>query len=112
MINLDMETCNNITRLTLTDYRDYLQSELDQWHANPKDDENPDGYWLHPDDVVGNMKRIRRINLILEDFGGELYGERKEGQLNTSPSMVEASKRLEAYFLEIGKKRAEEGNQE
>ena len=74
MINLDMETCNNITRLTLTDYRDYLQSELDQWTANPKDEENPDGYWLHPDDVVRNFKTIKRINLILNDFGGELYG--------------------------------------
>jgi hypothetical protein len=74
MVALDMETCNNITRLTLTEYRDYLQSELDQWNENPKDDDNPEGYWLHPEDVVGNMKRIKRINLILNDFGGELYG--------------------------------------
>lgn len=74
MIALDMETCNNITRLTLTEYRDYLQSELDQWNANPKDDDNPDGYWMHPEDVVGNMKRIKRLNSVLVDFGGELYG--------------------------------------
>jgi hypothetical protein len=74
MVALDMETCNSITRLTLTEYRDYLQSELDQWNENPKDDDNPDGYWLHPEDVVGNMKRIKRIDNILNDFGGELYG--------------------------------------
>jgi hypothetical protein len=74
MIALDMETCNSITRLTLTEYRDYLQSELDKWNENPKDEDNPDGYWLHPEDVVGNMKRIKRINNILNDFGGELYG--------------------------------------
>ena len=74
MITLDMETCNNITRLTLTEYRDYLQSELDQWNENPQDDDNPDGYWMHPDDVVGNMKRIKRLNSVLVDFGGELYG--------------------------------------
>jgi hypothetical protein len=74
MVALDMETCNSITRLTLTEYRDYLQEELDKWNENPKDEDNPEGYWLHPEDVVGNMKRIKRINLILNDFGGELYG--------------------------------------
>jgi len=77
MITLDMDTCNNITRLTLTEYRDYLQSELDQWTANPKSDDNPDGYWLHPEDVAGNIVRVKRLNKVLEDFGGELYGERK-----------------------------------
>lgn len=102
-LQLDMETANNITRLTLTDWRDYLQSELDKWNANPKDEENPDGYWLHPEDVVSNMKRIKRLNLILEDFGGELYGEQETGELDTCTSMVEASERLEAYFLEIRK---------
>ena len=105
-LELDIETANRITRLTLTDYRDYLQSELDQWKANPKDEDNPDGYWLHPEDVVGNMKRIRRINKVLEDFGGDLYGECKERESNQKSSMVEASQRLEAYFLEVGKKSA------
>jgi hypothetical protein len=107
-LELDMETANNITRLTLTDYRDYLQSELDRWTANPKDEENPDGYWLHPEDVVRNMKTIKRIDLVLNDFGGELYGERQAGELKTSPTMVEASKGLEAYFLEVGKTSAKE----
>jgi hypothetical protein len=102
-LELDMETANNITRLTLTDYRDYLQSENDRWEANPKDDENPDGYWLHPEDVVRNMKTVKRIDLVLNDFGGELYGERQTREFSSSPSMVEASKRLEAYFLEIRK---------
>ena len=78
MISLDIETCNNITRLTLTEYRDYLQSELDQYNANPRDEENPDGFWLHPEDVVGNMKRIIRLNKVLDDFGGELYGQSNE----------------------------------
>ena len=110
MISLDMETTQRITRLTLTDWRDYLQSELDQWNENPKDDENPDGYWLHPEDVVGNMKRIKRLNLILDDFGGELYGQRETGELSSSPSMVEASERLEAYFLEIGTERTKRTN--
>ena len=80
MIGLDIETCNNITRLTLTEYRDYLISELDQWNSNPKTEENPDGYWMHPDDVTGNMIRIKRLNLVLDDFGGELYGECEAGK--------------------------------
>jgi len=77
MISLDGETCNNITRLTLTEYRDYLQRELDQWNANPKSDDNPDGYWLHPEDVIHNTVSIKRLNLVLDEFGGELYGECK-----------------------------------
>jgi hypothetical protein len=110
MIALDMETCYSITRLTLTEYRDYLQSELDKWNANPKDDENPDGYWLHPEDVVGNMQRIKRMNKVLEDFGGELYGEREAGESDEESSVVEASKGLEAYFLEIRKTGAQKGD--
>lgn len=102
-LQLDMETANNITRLTLTDYRDCLKSENEKWEANPKDDENPGGYWLHPDDVVRNMVTVNRINKILEDFEGELYGERQAREFSSSSSMVEASKGLEAYFLEIRK---------
>lgn len=103
MIGLDLETCNNITRLTLTDSRDYMQSELDQWQDNPKDEDNPNGYWMHPEDVVANMKYIRQINSILEYFGGELYGEQETREFDSSTSMVEASAGLEAYFLEIRK---------
>lgn len=110
MINLDMDTCNNITRLTLTDYRDMLQDELDKWNADPHDEENPDGYWMHPDDVVHAAKQIKRINKVLKDFGGELYGEREAREYRTSPSMVEASKGLEAYFLEVGKSKTKESD--
>ena len=102
-LEIDMETANNITRLTLTDYRDYLQSENDRWEANPKEDDNPNGYWLHPEDYARNFKTVRRINKLLEDFGGDLYGEREAREFSSSPSMVEASKGLEAYFLEIRK---------
>ena len=107
-LTLDMETANNITRLTLTDYRDYLQSEIDQWEANPKDADNPNGYWLHPEDYARNFKTVKRINKILEDFGGELYGQRETREFSSSPSMVEASKGLEAYFLEIRKSKTKQ----
>jgi hypothetical protein len=52
---------------------------LDQWKENPRSEDNPEGYWMHPEDVVHNIKSVRRINLILKDFGGELYGECKAG---------------------------------
>lgn len=108
MLAIDMETANNITRLTLTDYRDMMQDSLDRWNADPKDEDNPDGYWMHPDDVVHAMKQIKRINKVLNDFGGELYGEREAREFSSSPSMVEASKGLEAYFLEVGKSKAKQ----
>jgi hypothetical protein len=107
-LTLDMETANNITRLTLTDYRDMMQDSLDRWNADPKDEDNPNGYWMHPEDVVHAMKQIKRINKVLNDFGGELYGERETREFSSSPSMVEASKRLEAYFLEVGKSKAKQ----
>ena len=69
-LQLDMETANNITRLTLTDYRDYLQTEISQWEANPKDDDNPDGYWLHPEDVSGNEIMIHHLDAVIKYFGG------------------------------------------
>ena len=108
-LNIDWETAQNITRLTLTDYRDSMQEELDKWNDNPHDEyENPNGYWMHADDVVHAGKQIKRINKVLHDFGGELYGERQAREFSSSPSMVEASKGLEAYFLEIRKSAAKQ----
>jgi hypothetical protein len=108
MLAIDMETANNITRLNLTEYRDMMQDSLDRWNADAKDEDNPDGYWMHPDDVVHSMKQIKRINKVLHDFGGELYGERETREFSSSPTMVEASKGLEAYFLEIRKSAAKQ----
>ena len=72
-IFIDGETADRITALTLRDYRAYLKKELKQWKANPKTDDNPDGYWLHPEDVVRNCKTVKLIDVLLNDFGGELY---------------------------------------
>jgi hypothetical protein len=70
-LEIPYDVASGITKATLVDWRNYLQSELDHWEANPKDELNPDGYWLHPDDVVGNKKYIRACNLLIEAFGGE-----------------------------------------
>ena len=67
-IELDWDSASRITLLTLKDYRAYLKKELTQWKKNPKSDTNPDGYWLHPQDVVGNQRRIDLLTEIIKDF--------------------------------------------
>jgi hypothetical protein len=106
MVTLDSDTCDNITRLTLTEQRDYILSELHKWEADPQSDDNPNGYWMHPEDVVNSKVYVKQINSILNYFGGELYGQRQTREFSSPSSMVEASKRLEAYFLEVGKSKA------
>jgi len=65
---IDGETADRITSLNLKDYRAYLKKELKQWKKNPKTDSNPDGYWLHPEDVAGNIRTIEALNLIISHF--------------------------------------------
>jgi len=65
---IDGETAARITALTLRDYRAYLKKELKQWKANPKTDDNPDGYWLHPEDVAGNIRTISALDLIISHY--------------------------------------------
>jgi hypothetical protein len=102
MIGIDIETAQRITRLDLTEWRDYLQNEIDNHVIN--------GTWLHPEDLPKNREYIYCINTILEAYGGELYGERETGKFDSEPTMVEALKGLEAYFLEIRKSSTEETN--
>jgi hypothetical protein len=65
---IDGETADRITSLNLKDYRAYLKKELKQWKKNPKTDSNPDGYWLHPEDVAGNIRSIEALDLIISHF--------------------------------------------
>jgi len=65
---IDGETADRITLTTLKDYRKYLKSELTKWKKHPKTEDNPDGYWLHPEDVSGNIRRIEALNLIIRDY--------------------------------------------
>ena len=68
-LELDGEIADGITVLNLINYRAYLKTELNLWKKNPRSDTNPDGYWLHPDDVAGNIKDIEALNLIIKHFG-------------------------------------------
>ena len=68
-ITLDGDTADRITVLNLKEYRSYLKKELAEWKKNPKSDSNPDGYWLHPEDVSGNLRTIEALNLVIKYFG-------------------------------------------
>ena len=69
-LEIPYEVADGITLTVLKDYRDYLQSELDSWYADPKTPENPDGYWMHPDDVGTNHSVINALDIVIKQFGG------------------------------------------
>jgi hypothetical protein len=68
-IELDGEAADRITVLNLKEYRGYLKKELKQWKKNPRSDANPAGYWMHPEDVGGNVATITALDLIIKHFG-------------------------------------------
>jgi len=68
-ITLDGETADRITLLNLKEYRSYLKKELAEWRKNPHTEDNPDGVWMHSEDVTDNMQAITALNLIIKHFG-------------------------------------------
>jgi len=69
-ITLDGEAADRITVLTLKEHRNYLKKELSEWKKNPRTDDNPGGYWMHPEDVSGNEIMIRHLDAVIKHFGG------------------------------------------
>lgn len=69
-ITLDGDAADRITLLNLKEYRSYLTKELTAWRKNPRTEDNPNGVWLHSEDVVGNGAAITALNLIIKHFGG------------------------------------------
>jgi hypothetical protein len=67
-ITLDGDTADRITLLTLKEHRGYLKKELSEWKKNPKTDDNPGGYWLHPEDVSINIRVIEALNTVIKQF--------------------------------------------
>jgi len=65
---IDAEAADRITYLNLREYQTYLQSELAQWRANPRTDANPDGFWLHPEDVVDHIRVIDSIEIVCKQY--------------------------------------------
>ena len=68
-ITLDSEAADCITVLNLKEYRTYLKKELTEWKKNPRSETNPDGYWLHPEDVEINTRLIEAMNTVIKYFG-------------------------------------------
>jgi hypothetical protein len=69
-IELDAEVADGITLCNLKNCRAYLKKELAQWKKNPRSETNPDGVWLHPEDVVSNTQIIAALDVIIKYFGG------------------------------------------
>jgi hypothetical protein len=69
-ITLDGEAADRITVLNLKEQRAYLKKELSEWKKNPRTDTNPDGYWLHPEDVELNTRMIESLNTVIKYYGG------------------------------------------
>ncbi len=64
-IKISMDVADQISLASLKDYRKYLKKELKEHKKNP------DTFYVHPDDLVGNQRRIEALNLIIKDYGGE-----------------------------------------
>jgi len=69
-ITLDGEAADRITVLSLKEHRNYLKKDLAEWKKNPRTDDNPGGYWMHPEDVSGNEIMIRHLDAVIKHFGG------------------------------------------
>ena len=70
-LTISFEVADGITLGNLLECRDRLQSEINQWTENPRSEDNPTGYWLHPEDVGNNLKMIVHLNSVIKYFGGE-----------------------------------------
>ena len=68
-ITLDSDAADSITVLNLKEYRSYLKKELSDWKKNPRSETNPDGYWLHPEDVEINTRLVEAMNTVIKYFG-------------------------------------------
>ena len=68
-ITLDGDTADRITVLALKEHRTYLKKELTDWKKNPRSDANPDGYWLHPEDVSRNTIMVHHLDAVIKHFG-------------------------------------------
>ena len=60
-LEIDFETADRITVLTLKNQRRYLKKELAQFKK---------GEYLHPEDVVNNTRVVQALDVIIKHFGG------------------------------------------
>jgi hypothetical protein len=60
-LEIDFETADRITVISLKDQRAYLKKELRQFKK---------GEYLHPEDVASNIQLIAAMDLIIKHYGG------------------------------------------
>jgi hypothetical protein len=60
-LELDYETADRITILSLQDQRKCLIKDLNDYK---------EGKWMHPEDVVRNAEIIKALELLIPYFGG------------------------------------------
>ena len=60
-LEIDFDTADRITLITLKEQRGYLKKELSKFKK---------GEYLHPEDVVNNTRLIEALNLVIKYYGG------------------------------------------
>lgn len=60
-LEIDFETADRITVITLKEQRRYLKKELAQFKK---------GEYLHPEDVVNNTRVVQALDVVIKHFGG------------------------------------------
>jgi hypothetical protein len=60
-LEIDVETADRITVISLKEQRGYLKKELKRFEK---------GEYLHPEDVVNNTRMIQALDQIIKYYGG------------------------------------------
>lgn len=60
-LEIDFETADRITVITLKEQRKYLKKELARFKK---------GEYLHPEDVVNNTRVVQALDVVIKHFGG------------------------------------------
>jgi hypothetical protein len=60
-LEIDVETADRITVISLKEHRGYLKKELKKFKK---------GEYLHPEDVVENTRLVQAMDLIIKYYGG------------------------------------------
>jgi hypothetical protein len=60
-LEIDVDTADRITVITLKEQRRYLKKELADFKK---------GQYLHPEDVSGNQIMVHHLDAVIKHFGG------------------------------------------
>jgi hypothetical protein len=69
-LEISFEVADEITKATLIDARNTIKSDLEKWNAELS--LNTRSVYMHPDDIVYNLKLILALDVVIDYFGGNL----------------------------------------